>query len=177
MPMNILKGIERGLARLEGWLIVLFLTLMVALTFLQVILRALSIHAHLHWANVLMGALDWSEPFVRLLVLWLTFLGASLLTRENKHIRIDLMSELLSPGWQPLRDCILSVACVIVSAFALKASIDYIRVEMTYGGALFLSIPTWIAQAIIPIGFASILFRFFLRTLEKGAIIFRGLGK
>lgn len=175
--MNALKGIERGLARLEGWLIVLFLTLMVALTFLQVILRAISSHMHLYWANALMGALDWSEPFVRLLVLWLTFLGASLLTRENKHIRIDLMSELLPPGWQPFRDWFLSAACVIVLAFALKASIDYIRVEMTFGGSLFLSIPTWIAQAIIPVGFATILFRFLLRTLEKGNIMFRGLGK
>lgn len=175
--MNTLKKIERGLARLEGWLIVLFLTLMVALTFLQVILRALSIHAHLQWANFLMGALDWSEPFVRLLVLWLTFLGASILTRENKHIRIDLMSELLPSGWQPLRDFMLSVSCVIVSAFALKASIDYILVEMTYGSALFLSIPTWIAQAIIPIGFSTILFRFLLRTLEKGTLMFRGLGR
>lgn len=175
--MNTLKKMESGLARLEGWLIVLFLSLMVALTFLQVVLRALSIHAHLHWANFLMGALDWSEPFVRILVLWLTFLGASLLTRENKHIRIDLMSELLPPAWQPIRDCMLSLACVIVSAFALKASIDYIRVEMTYGYKLFLSIPTWISQAIIPLGFFTILCRFLLRTLEKGVLIFRGLGK
>lgn len=172
--MNTFKGIERGLARLEGWLIVLFLSLMVALTFLQVILRALSIHMHLHWANALMGAFDWSEPFVRLLVLWLTFLGASLLTRENKHIKIDLMSEILPPGWRPVRDCALSIVCVIVSAFALKASVDYIRVEMTFGGSLFLSVPTWIAQAIIPLGFSAILFRFLLRALEKGAVLFRG---
>lgn len=173
--MNVIKVIERGLARLEGWLIVLFLSLMVALTFLQVILRTLSIHAHLHWANDLMGALDWSEPLARLLVLWLTFLGASLLTREDRHIRIDLMSEILPPGWQPLRDCLLGLLCVVVSAFALKASIDYIRVEMTYGSALFLSIPSWTAQAIIPVGFSTILFRFLLRTLEKGVILLRGL--
>ena len=172
--MNTLKTIERGLARLEGWLIVLFLSLMVVLTFLQVVLRALSVHVHLHWANTLMGALDWSEPFVRLLVLWLTFLGASLLTRENKHIRIDLMSEILPPVLRPVRDCVLSIACVIVSAFALQASIDYIRMEMTYGGSLFLSMPTWIAQAIIPLGFSAILFRFALRGLEKGIILFRG---
>ncbi len=172
--MRILKGIERGLARIEGWLIVFFLSLMVILTFLQVLLRALSIHTHLRWASALMGVLDWSEPFVRLLVLWLTFLGASLLTRENKHIRIDLMSELLPSRWQPLWECTLSVVCIVVLAFVLKASIDYVRMEMTYGGMLFLEIPTWIAQAIIPLGFTTILFRFFLRTLEQSITLWRG---
>jgi len=49
---------------------------------------------------------DWFEPFVRLLVLWLTFLGASLITKENKHIKIDLMGSLLPDKWLPFRDII-----------------------------------------------------------------------
>ena len=175
--MTILKGIERRLARLEGWLIVFFLSLMVILTFLQVILRSLSIHTHLHCASALMGMLHWSEPFVRLLVLWLTFLGASLLTRENKHIRIDLMSEILSSRWTPLVECVLSIACIIVLAFALRASIEYVRMEMTYGGMLFSEIPSWIAQVIILLGFATILFRFLLRALEQGITLCRGFRK
>ena len=95
--MGPLKWFDRHLARLEGWLIIIFLWLMVMFTFIQVCLRGLYTHGRFHWANSLMGRLDWSEPFVRLLVLWLTFLGASLITRETKHIKIDFLSSLGFP--------------------------------------------------------------------------------
>jgi len=58
--MKILKLAERTLARLEGWLIVAFLSMMVVLTFIQVCLRGLFTHGHFQWANALMGQLDWS---------------------------------------------------------------------------------------------------------------------
>jgi len=172
--MKILKLAERTLARLEGWLIVAFLSIMVVLTFIQVCLRGLFTHGHFQWANALMGQLDWSEPFVRLLVLWLTFLGASLLTQENKHIKIDLLSAILPPKWLPVRELILSLMCVLISAIMLKVCIDYIKMEMTFGGSMFLHLPSWIGQVILPAGFAVILFRFLLRAIDQGLEIARG---
>ena len=127
--MKTLRWIDKALARFEGWLIIMFLWLMVILTFVQVCLRGLYTHAHLQWANSLMGYLDWSEPFVRLLVLWLTFLGASLITGENKHIKIDLFSSLLPPKWELTREFVLSLVCVVISATMLKVCIDYIKME------------------------------------------------
>lgn len=172
--MKTLKLIERALARIEGWLVVLFLSLMIFLTFLQILLRSLYTHAHISWANALMGSLDWSEPFVRLLVLWLTFLGASLLTREDRHIKIDLMTGLLPSQWLALREVLLSLVCIVILSLALKASIVYIHIEMTYGAKLFMELPSWAAQMIIPLGFATILFRLFLRGLDQGITLFRG---
>ncbi|MBW2170150.1 MAG: TRAP transporter small permease [Deltaproteobacteria bacterium] len=172
--MKILKLAERTLARLEGWLIVAFLSMMVVLTFIQVCLRGLFTHGHFQWANALMGQLDWSEPFVRLLVLWLTFLGASLLTQENKHIKIDLLSAILPPKWLPVRELILSLVCVFISAIMLKACTDYIKMEMEFGESMFLQIPNWIGQIILPAGFALILFRFLLRAIDQGLEIARG---
>jgi TRAP-type C4-dicarboxylate transport system permease small subunit len=147
---------------------------MVTLTFVQVFLRALYIHGHLRWANTLMGQIDWAEPLVRLLVLWTAFLGASLLTGENKHIKIDIMSDLLPRRWLPLRELILSVACICVAALMVKASIGYIRMEMTFGARLFLGIPTWLGQVILPAGFSLLLFRFFIRGLEQTIHVLRG---
>ena len=170
--MNILKSIDKTLARVEGWLIVIFLWLMIFLTFLQVILRALYTHAHIQWANVILGQVDWFDPLARLSVLWITFLGASLLTGDKKHIKIDLLTAILSPKWQPFRGLILSIVCVLISAFMLKASIDYINMEMDFGGYLFLKLPTWVSQLILPAGFSMILFRFFLRGIEHVMEIF-----
>jgi len=174
--MNILKHINRGLCRLEGWLIVLFLWVMVLTSFLQIILRTLYTHAHIQWANYILGQVDWAEPCARLLVLWLTFLGASLVTGENKHIKIDLMSTLLPQKWLPFLELVLSLACVCICALMFKASLDYVRVEMSFGGHLFLKIPTWVGQLIIPAGFLLILFRFFLRGLGQVMAIFKRVG-
>jgi len=175
--MTALKWFDKVLARIEGWLIITFLWLMVILTFIQVCLRGLYTHGQLQWANSLMGHLDWSEPFVRLLVLWLTFLGASLLTGENKHINIDLFSALLPPKWLPVRELILSVVCVAISAIMLKVCIGYVKMEMEFGGTLFLHLPNWIGELILPLGFAMILFRFLLRTINQGLEIVRSITK
>ncbi len=163
--MKILGRIDAAIARLEGWLLIFFLTLMVSLTFLQVILRSLFIYGHMGWANDLMGRIDWAEPFVRLLVLWVTFLGASLVTGENKHIKIDLLTQVIPEPWRPSLDGILSLAGAVVTALMFKASLFYVGTEMSFGGVLFLQIPNWVGQLILPAGFLLICLRFLTRAL------------
>ena len=171
--MKTLRWIDKALARFEGWFIIALLWLMVTLTFVQVCLRGLYTHAHFQWANSMMGYLDWSEPLVRLLVLWLTFLGASLITGENKHIKIDLFSKLLPPKLENAREFVLSLSCVVISAIMVKACIVYVKIEMEFGGSMFLHLPNWAGQMILPVGFALILFRFSLRAIDQGLRILR----
>jgi C4-dicarboxylate transporter DctQ subunit len=173
--MNRLRQIDSALGRLEGWLLVLFLALMVTLTFLQVALRALFIYAHVHWANVFMGQIDWADPLVRLLVLWVSLIGASLVTGENKHIKIDLMSDLLPAPLQSYREILLSAACVLITGFMLKASISYVKMEASFGGQVFAGLPNWVGQLILPIGFSVMLFRFSLKTIGESLMIYRGM--
>ena len=165
--MKILRLVDKGLARAEGWLLVFFLGLMVVLTFSQVLFRALYFRAHVQWANTIMGHVDWAEPMVRLLVLWVTFLGASLLTRDHKHIKIDLMSDFLPTRWQPICELFLSAACALVMGLMFKASVIYVKTEITLGGQLFLGLPTWAGQLMLPAGFLILLFRFFVRGIEQ----------
>ncbi|SPD75915.1 putative Tripartite ATP-independent periplasmic transporter DctQ component [uncultured Desulfobacterium sp.] len=175
--MTFLKRLDKLLARIEGWLIALFFGLMVVFTFIQVCLRGLYTHGHIQWANSVMGMLDWSEPFTRLLVLWLTFLGASLVTGENRHIKIDLISAVLPAKWLPLLELIMAIACVIISAIMLKVSMSYVRMDMSYGGTMFDNIPAWPFETIIPFGFSLIMFRFFIRAVDQGTEFFTGMKK
>jgi TRAP-type C4-dicarboxylate transport system permease small subunit len=172
--MKVLARINTAIARFEGWLLILFLSFMVLLTFIQVFLRSLFIYAHMGWANDLMGNLDWAEPFVRLLVLWATFLGASLVTGENKHIKIDLLTQIIPASWRPPLDVLLSLAGALVAALMFKASLFYVGTEMTFGGKLFLSVPNWTGQLILPAGFLLIAFRFLVRGLFSALGILRG---
>ena len=171
--MNRIRLVDKYLAAFEGLLIVIFLSLMVLFTFCQVLLRGLNLYAQIQWASDLMARVDWTEPFARLLILWITFLGASILTRDRRHIKIDILSPILPTRWQSYRELILSIATSIIMALMFHASIVYIRMEFSFGDTLFLSIPSWIGQIILPIGFLSIFFRFFLRALEEALTIFR----
>jgi TRAP-type C4-dicarboxylate transport system permease small subunit len=174
--MHLLNRVDKALLRFEGWLLVLFLALMVIFTFLQVALRAFFVYAHLQWANNLMGQMDWAEPLVRLLVLWVCILGASLVTGENKHIKIDLMTDLLPKGLLPYRELLLAASCAVITGFMLKASIVYVRMEAAFGAEFFAGLPNWIAQLILPIGFSVIFCRFVLRTAGEALAIRRGIG-
>ena len=171
--MKILVRIDTAIARFEGWLLILFLSLMVSLTFLQVLLRSLFICAHIGWANDLMGSIDWAEPFVRLLVLWVTLLGASLVTGENKHIKIDLLTQVIPSQWHSPLDVLLSLSGALVTALMFKASLFYVGTEMSFGGKLFLGIPNWIGQLILPVGFLLICLRFLVRALSSALGLLR----
>jgi TRAP-type C4-dicarboxylate transport system permease small subunit len=173
VPMRVLLRIDKSLETFEGWLVVVFLSCMVALAFMQVALRGLYTHGHMQWANTAMGYLDWSDTLVRLLILWLTFLGASLVTRENRHIKIDFFSQVLPPRLLPYRDLMLSVMCVFVSAVMIVVSIDYIKLEIDFGDTAFLGLPSWIGHIILPSGFASILLRFLIRGIRHSSDMFR----
>ena len=169
--MKILHHIDRAVRRVEGWLLIVFLSLMVCLAFLQIVLRAFHLYGRFQWAGALMGYLDWTEPLVRLLVLWVTFLGASLLSGEGKHIKIDLMSELLPSRWLPYREMILSAACVAVTLLMLRASLGYVHMEWSFGTRLFLGMPAWIGQIIMPAGFLLMLLRFLFRGLVQAVML------
>jgi len=172
--MNVLNWIDDLLARIEGWLITLLLWLMVLLTFLQIGLRSLYTYGHLEWANAMLGQIDWSGPFTRLLVLWLTFLGASLLTKEGSHIRIDLTSSFLPERWLPFREVVLASICVLITALMVKVCMDYIQMEISFGGTSLFNLPSWIGQIILPAGFGLLSFRFLMKAIQEGIRIFRG---
>ena len=175
--MKTLDRIDRALAKVEGWLIIALLWTMVVLTFVQVGCRSLYTHGHFLWANELLGDLDWSGPLVQLLVLWLTFLGSSLLTRTGKHIKIDLFSTLLPPKWLPLRGFILAVVSLFIIGIMVKVCIDYVMMEMEFGGTSLFYLPSWVGQMILPVGFTLLFFRFLVKAINQGTQLFRGLSK
>lgn len=175
--MRTLNRIDQVLARIEGWLIIGLLWTMVVLTFVQVGFRSLYTHGHFHWANEVLGHLDWSGPLVQLLVLWLTFLGASRLTREGKHIKIDLFSTLLPPKWLPVRGFVLAVVCVFIVGIMVKVCVGYVVMEMEFGGTSLFYLPSWVGQLILPAGFALLFFRFLIQAIHQGALMFRGFLK
>jgi len=153
---KIINGIDKGLASVENIVIIILLTVMVLLAFTQVILR-----------NFFSTGLLWGDIFLRHLVLWVGFIGASLATREGKHINIEILTRFISKSKQPYFRIFIDVVTACVCFILAKAGFNFLSYEIEAGTILFLNIPAWIFQLIIPVGFALIGFRFILQAIKK----------
>ncbi|MFV1951301.1 MAG: TRAP transporter small permease [Nitrospinota bacterium] len=153
--MKILKGIDDILARIETVLLISLLTFMISLAFLEVILR-----------NFFSYGIVWGDIFLRYLVIWIALLGASLATREGRHINIDIISRYLSWRWKTLTEVVVNIVSATVCIFLSVAAWKFITDEWQSGGILFHNIPAWIMEIILPSAFILITFRFIIRAIE-----------
>ena len=158
--MRIFRQLDHYLAKIETWVLISLLALMVLLSFGQVVLR-----------NVFNFGLLWADTFLRQLVLWVGFLGASLAVRGRRHIAIDFLPNFLPEGWlKPLR-VVVDFSAGVISLFLLIAAWNFIQFEKESGSILFLNLPVWIFQTILPFSFGVIAIRFLFCALE-GALSF-----
>ncbi len=151
---KLITAIDTILNHTETALIVLILTVMVVMAFLQVVLR-----------NLFSSGILWADIFLRHLVLWVGFIGASIATRENKHINIDVLTR-LAP--EKARVYILMITNVITMGISIVLAIagyHFLAMEMKFKTILFENVPAWIFELIIPIGFGMIAFRYLLHIL------------
>ena len=149
-----LRSLDAWLARLERSAVVLLLTSVLVIGLWQVLAR-----------NVLARGLFWADELLQHLVLWLGFLGASLATREQRHLRIDLLTRLF-PAWQPCLAVLVHGAACLVCLVLAAAAWGFLRMEGLAGTRLTFGVPAWVAQSIIPIGFAMMALRFALHGMD-----------
>lgn len=156
--MKFLKSVDSGLAKVESAIVVLFLAVMVLMAFLQVLLR-----------NFFNTGILWADPFLRNLVLWVGFLGAMLATRQDRHIRIDVLTRFLPPSFKRLSNILTHLFSAVVCFFLVLASVSFVIDEKQFGEKIsfFTDLPIWYVQLIIPVGFVVMMFRFAIRGLGE----------
>lgn len=139
---------------IEVGLLVVILSVMIALAGSQIALR-----------NLFDSGISWSDPVLRVLVLWVGMLGAMIATSQDKHIRIDLLSRYLSPIWRHhtarLNDLFSAIICALLAWHATR----FVYFEWQDGATLVANVPAWLAEAVLPLGFAVMALRFTLLFL------------
>lgn len=153
--MRTIKQLDEWLAKVESGFLVFLLFLMVFLAFGQVILR-----------NFFNSGLLWTDLFLRQLVLWVGFLGASLAVRERRHISIDVLPQLLPAAYKPWVQVLVNFSTGLISVFLAVAAWKFVRLEMEFPIILFLDLPAWIFQTILPFSFGLISLRYFLHVFD-----------
>lgn len=124
--MKLVFKAEDLLVRAEKGLIVLFIFLMVALSFLQVVLRLL-----FHSGVV------WLDPMLRHMVLWAGLLGAAVAARHARHFALDALVKFLPEKLHRPLNIFADVFTILVSGGLFFAAYKFIRDEFTSSSIAF----------------------------------------
>ena len=153
---------DETLGRVEKFFVALMLSVMILLAFLQIVLR-----------NAFSSGISWGDPLVRYLVLWVGFIGASLATKDGKHITIEVFSRWFSGNGRRYLKAFSHLVSAFICSLLTFAGWTFVQNEAQMGGTTFLNIPAWIPQIIIPVTFALMALRFASSCCAELALIFK----
>ena len=150
-PAEARSRAERFGRLLENVLLGIVLFTMIGLAAVQVLLR-----------GSLGSSLAWADEALRLLVLWSAMLGAIAATRDNVHLRIDLLSRFLPAVWRRATAVLVDVFAASVSALLAWYSWRFVAESREFGDQVLGNWPAWPFQAVLPAAFALIAYRYLL---------------
>jgi TRAP-type C4-dicarboxylate transport system permease small subunit len=139
-PASVWKKTLSFLNRLEELLLGILLASMVLLGLLQILFR-----------NILSVSLFWIDPLMRHMVLWIALLGASVATRLDRHISIDLFSHRLHSRARTWIQVLVHLFSAAVCLILVPPAVRFIQEEYPMGKILALGIPTWVSESVIPV--------------------------
>jgi len=150
-----LRSMFRWTHVLEDSLLVVLLLSMIVLASGQIFLR-----------NAFDLGFVWIDPLLRLLVLWTGLLGATVASRDNRHIRIDLLSKLLSKKVHLLIQFFVGLFTTFICGVIAWHGARW--VQMDYQDKLpgFNDLPAWLLESIIPLAFGLIALRYLIHSID-----------
>jgi TRAP-type C4-dicarboxylate transport system permease small subunit len=155
--MKAISIFDDVLERISRYGLVLCLFIILSLAILAIVLR---------WIG---SSLMWIDPLIRHLVFLSAFLGGSIATSKNVHIKVDLLTKLIEISHSKiihwLHKNLISIFCFIVCLALTKSGWDFYLVEKEFGVPSFLTLHSSTLVGIIPFGMGLITLRFFNQLL------------
>ena len=150
---KILTPVSNALDKVCSALIVFMLGAMVVITGAQIICRT--------WFT----ALSWSDEVTRYLLIWSTFLGATVFYRHNGHISVTLLQDAVSPKLAKALRVLVHVICFVLFAVLLHYSNLYcLKLKKT---ATAMPIKMKYIYSCIPVSMAINMVHSLLMTAEE----------
>jgi TRAP-type C4-dicarboxylate transport system permease small subunit len=141
-----IRKTESVLLGLESFALVAVLLFLVAMSFLQVVLR-----------QFFGGGILWCDTLLRHLVLWVGFLGAARGAAEEKHFAFEAVTEHLPARLQRAAAGLARLTAAAIALLLAKAAWGFMLEERGAGEPIFtagsFAVPGWPFAAIVPIGF------------------------
>ena len=144
----------QGLHAIESGLLALLLTSMIGVAALQVIMR-----------NFMDSGLYWGDSAVRVMVLWVAMLGAMVASRNDEHIRIDLVNHFLPDHVKRHTRRIINLfTCAILVLFTWSSAV-FVGYEYEDQTIAFGQVPAWVCEIIMPIGAGVMSLRYAIQVI------------
>jgi len=140
------------LTQLENILLVVLLAAMVLLAAGQIVLR-----------NFMNMSIAGSDQLLRLLVLWVAFMGAVAASREGKHIHVDAIVRWLPGRAHALARAVTDLFTLAVCGVLAYESARYLVNSRAAEEVAFADVPLWITASVLPLAFSLIGLRYCLR--------------
>lgn len=145
-----MKTASKIFNNIEEYLVVVLLFVMTVVVFWQVICRF-----------VLKASLPWSEELSRYILVWASFLGASIGVKRGAHIGVEAFTMILPEKLKKVVEYFSIILCIIFCLIVFNESLSIIQKQIiTNQVSPAMRIPIWWAYAAIPTGMLLMAIRF-----------------
>jgi len=124
----------------ENWVLVAITAAIVLFSGTQIFLR-----------NAFDSGITWVPPMLGILVIWVGLLGALIATRNNAHIKINILTTYLSDKYKPFAFTIAHLFSAIILAILAYYSVEFVKLDLESNSMAFGNVPVWLVQTILPV--------------------------
>lgn len=157
-----LDRLERWGTAAENFSLVVLLGAMMVLAVGQIALRIF-----------LDSGFVWADELLRLMVLWIAMIASVAASRSNRHLRIDVLSHVLSTRYARLPRLLVDAFAAFICGVLAWQSLRYVMLSYEFGDTLLVDLPAWTAYAIVPFAFTLMSYRFALLCIGEARAFFR----
>lgn len=152
--MKKLRWLER---HFEEVILVVSMAYISVCMFIQVIMR-----------RVVNNSLSWSEESIRYVFIWMMFMGLGIGIRDDKHIKIDAIKNVLKPKaiyvLGLVSDFIFTGYSIYIFYYSVKVFLSFFQMHQTSAA---LGIPMYLVYLAAPVGFGLLIVRLVQRIVKK----------
>lgn len=153
---KVLDRLERFGTAAENTVLVLLLTAMIVLAVGQIVLR-----------EIFDTGIIWADEFIKLLVLWIAMLGSIAASRDDRHLRIDALSHLLSEKMISVTRLVVETFAAVICGVVAWHAYRWLQIEVEYQDTVLIDFPAWLAHGIVPVAFFLMTYRFALSSVKR----------
>ncbi len=148
---GLLNRLERWGTAAENALLVILLGAMMLLAVGQIVLRLF-----------FKSGFVWADELLKLMVLWIALIASVAASRNNRHLRIDVVSHFVPERFARLPRLVVDAFAASICGVLAWHSYRFIELSIEFEDTVLVDVPSWIAHSILPIAFALMSYRFFL---------------
>lgn len=151
--MKILRWLDR---HIEETLLIILSTIMVAVIFLQVVMREFD------------NSLSWTEELARYSFIWLVYIGISYGVKKDRHIKVDVVLLLLKDKGQIILSIISNLLVLFFALFVIRYGFDIASQLLSFGQKSPANqIPMGLVYMATPIGMGLTVIRLIQKLIKQ----------